>query len=75
MIIPKEFINYNNKLYWIYRKVNQTSIKENSVQDVKTFWNCDMVVKHKNQDTDILLFLVEIPELEIVETPEVELIN
>lgn len=75
MILPKEYINYNNKLYWIYRKVNQTSIKEDRVQDVKTFWNCDMVVKHKNQDDNILLFLVEIPELEVVVDPEVELIN
>jgi hypothetical protein len=62
-MLPREYINYNDKLYWIYRKVKQNQIKEGFVQDIKTYWNCDVVVKHRNQNDDLLLFLIEIPEV------------
>ena len=65
MMLPREFVNYNNKLHWVYRKVKPDTIKEGFVQDVKTFWSCDVVVKHRNQTDDYLLFLREIPEIEI----------
>lgn len=66
-MFPKEFINYNSKLYWIYRKIKQTQIKEGYVQDVKTYWGCDIVIKHRNQVDEYLFFLREIPEVELVE--------
>jgi len=65
MILNKELINLNNKLYYIYRKVNKNSINEGYLSDVKEYWDCPMVVKH-NQNQDILLFLREIPDAEIV---------
>ncbi len=64
---PKEFVNYQNKLYWIYRKVKQERIKEGFVQDIKNYWNCDIVIKHRFNDSDVLLFLREITDLEILD--------
>jgi hypothetical protein len=65
-MIPKEFVNYQDKLYWIYRKVKHHQVKEGSVNDLKEFWMCDMVVRNKNQNDDALLFLREIEEAKIV---------
>jgi hypothetical protein len=66
MILNKELVVYLDKLYWVYRKVKQEQIKEDYVQDVKEFWNCDVVVKHKNQTDNSLLFLRLIDDAEIV---------
>lgn len=63
---PKEFVNYQNKLYWIYRKVKHDKIKEGFIQEIKDFWRCDIVLKHRFNEDDVLLFLREIPELEIL---------
>ena len=63
---PKEFVNYQNKLFWIYRKIKQDRIKEGHVNDIKEFWKCDIVIKHRFNDNDLLLFLREIPDLEIL---------
>ena len=64
-MLPKEFINYQDKLYWVYRKVKHSQVKEGSVTDLRDFWMCDMVVRSKTQD-DTLLFLREIEEAKIV---------
>jgi hypothetical protein len=63
----KEFINYDNKLYSVYRKVKNDSIKEEFIQDMKIFWNCDIVVKSQSQNGELFLFLREIPEVELVD--------
>ena len=60
-MIPKELVQYQNKLYYIYKKMKPDSIKNGYVNDVKEFWECDVVVKSKNDDT--LLFLREIEEV------------
>jgi len=65
-MIPKEFVNYQDKLYWVYRKVKHHQVKEGSVNDLKEFWMCDMVVRNKNQNDDTLLFMREIEEATIV---------
>jgi hypothetical protein len=65
-MVPKEFVNYQDKLYWIYRKVKHHQVKEGSVNDLKEFWMCDMVVRNKNQNDDTLLFMREIEEATIV---------
>lgn len=60
-----EYINYQGKLYYIYRRTKSNKIKENYVQEIKDFWMCDIVLKYTNEvDTDFL-FLREIPELQI----------
>ena len=65
-MLPKEFVNYQDKLYSVFKKVKQSSIKEGYLNDVKDFWNCDIVVKSRTNDQDILLFLREIEEATIV---------
>jgi ubiquitin C-terminal hydrolase len=64
-----EMVNYQDKLYWIYRKINKDRIKEGHILDVRDAWHCDTVLKTKNQEEDILLFLVEIPDAIIIDTP------
>jgi ubiquitin C-terminal hydrolase len=61
-----EMINYQEKLYWIYRKINKDRIKENHILDVRDAWHCSTVLKTKNQEEEILLFLIEIPDAIIV---------
>ena len=65
-MLTKELVNYQDKLYWIYRKVKHHQVKEGSINDLKEFWLCDMVVRNKNQNDDTLLFLREIEEAIIV---------
>ena len=65
-MLSREYVNYQDKLYWIYRKVKHHQVKEGSVNDLKEFWMCDMVVRNKNQNDDALLFLREIEEAVIV---------
>jgi hypothetical protein len=65
-MLLKEFINYQNKLYWIYRKIKESHVKEENIQHIKEFWNCDIVLKFRNGEIDSLLFLREIPELEVL---------
>ncbi len=62
-----EIINYQDKLYYIYRRFPKSQIKEGFINDVKDLWRCDMVLKKKNEDDETLIFLVEIPEAVIVE--------
>jgi hypothetical protein len=65
-MLPREYITYQDRLYWIYRKVKQHQIKEGSVTELKDFWMCDVVVKSRTQTDDLLLFLREIEEAKIV---------
>jgi len=66
-MLPKEYITYQDKLFWIYRKVKQSQIKEGSVTDLKDFWMCDVVVKSRNQNDELLLFLREIEDAIVTE--------
>jgi hypothetical protein len=65
-MLPKEYINYQDKLYWVYRKVNQSQVKEDSVSDLKDFWMCNIVIRSRNQNDSTLLFMREIEEAKIV---------
>ena len=65
-MLSKELIHYNDKLYWVYRKVKQSHVKENHINDVKDMWLCDLVLRSKNQDETQLLFVREIEEATIV---------
>ena len=67
-LLNKELVNYQDKLYWIYRKVKQSQIKNEFISDLKNFWMCDLVVKDKNSDDAKLLFLREISDAIIVGT-------
>lgn len=66
MLLNKELVSYREKLYWVYRKVRQDHIKEGFVNNVKDYWKCDIVVRSKNNNDDILLFLKEIEDITVV---------
>jgi hypothetical protein len=65
-MLNKELISYQNKLYYVYRKIKHDRIKDGYVNDVKDFWNCDVVVKSRVNNDDTLLFLREIEEVTYV---------
>lgn len=62
-----ELVNYQDKLYYIYRRIDKNRIKEGFINDVKDAWHCDIVLKKKSEEDDTLIFLVEIPDAVIVE--------
>jgi hypothetical protein len=62
-----ELVNYNDKLYQVYRKINVNRIKEGFINNVKELWHCDLVLRNKNVDQETLIFLIEIPDAVIVE--------
>jgi|688.fasta_scaffold549487_2 hypothetical protein len=74
-MLTKELVNYHDKLYWVYRKIKQSQVKNGSITDLKEFWVCDMVVKSKNNNDDILLFMREIPDAEIVVEEELTVVS
>lgn len=65
-MVKYEYINFKENLYYVYRKVNVNAIKEQYIQDVKTIWGCDIVLKYHFETGDMLFFLRQIPELEIL---------
>lgn len=62
-----EFVNYQDKLYWVYRKIHADRIKDGHILDVRDAWHCDTVLRSKNQEDEMLIFLVEIKDAEIIE--------
>jgi len=63
-MINHELINYNDKLYFIYRKYNASIVKEDKIIDLMKLLECDIVLKKNNQET-ILYYLKEIKELDV----------
>ena len=61
-MIPKDIVVYQNKLYYVYRKLRTSQIKDGYVNDIKELWMCDVVVKNKIQQDENLLFLREIED-------------
>jgi len=61
-----EYVQYQDKLYYVYRKFKHNQIKEQYIQEIKDLFLCDIVLKQKNQDNDLLIFLREVVELEIL---------
>ena len=55
-MIPKELVNYQDKLYYIFRKMKPHQIKDRDINDVKEYWGCDVVVKNRINNDDTLLF-------------------
>jgi len=66
MSLNKELVNYQDRLYWVYRKVKQTQVKSEHITDLRDYWLCDLVVKDRNSDDSKLLFLREISDAVIV---------
>jgi hypothetical protein len=65
-MVPKDLVNYQDKLYFIYKKMKPHQVKDGYMNDLKDLWRCDVVVRNRINNDDTLLFLREIPEVEIV---------
>jgi hypothetical protein len=65
-MLNKELLKYNQTLYWVYRRIKESQVKMDKVNELKEYWNCDIILKQKVQEDDTLIFLKEIPELEIL---------
>jgi hypothetical protein len=65
-MLNKELFKYQDKLYYVFKKLRQSQIKEGYINDVKERWNCDLVVRSRQQNDDTLIFLIEIEEATIV---------
>ena len=63
MIFGKEVVQYQNNLYYIYRKLKPGSVKEGRINDLKEFWMCDIALRQQ----ETILFCRHIPNAEIVE--------
>jgi hypothetical protein len=56
MILNKQLVNFNNELYWVYRKVRVEQVADpNSLKD---FWMCDITLRQQ----EWLWFCRHIPE-------------
>jgi hypothetical protein len=64
-MLNKELVNYQDKLYYIHRKLKPHQVKDGYVNHIKELWRCDVVVRSKHNNDDNLLFLREIEELQI----------
>lgn len=67
MLLNKELLRYQDKLFWIYRKIKQEFINEQYVQELREFWMCDLILKQKTSQGEVFIFLREIPEATIIE--------
>jgi hypothetical protein len=65
-MLNKELIKYQDKLYYIFKRLRQSQVKEGYINEIKELWRCDVVVKSRQQNDDTLLFLREIEEATIV---------
>lgn len=65
-MLNKELLKYQDKLYYVFKKLKQSQVKEGYINDVKEWWNCDVVVKSRQQNDDTLIFLREIEDAIIV---------
>jgi len=67
-MLCKELFNFQDKLYFIERKFNESRIKPEFIEDFKNYLGCDNVVRqmYKQTNENYLLFLKEIPEAEIL---------
>ena len=67
-MLCKELFNFQDKLYFIERKFNESRIKPEFIEDFKNYLGCDSVVRqmYKQTNENYLLFLKEIPEAEIL---------
>ena len=64
----QEYVNHQDKLYMVYRKINQAKINTDYLNEIKKLWHCDIVLRQKNSPSgEFLLFLREIPEVEYVD--------
>ena len=57
-----QFINFNDKLYYVYRKMREKNIKPGATEFILSLWHCDVALK-QNED---VFFCRIIEDAEIV---------
>lgn len=69
-MVSMEYINYQERLFWVYRRVKENNIKQEGIPLIRDFWRCDIVLKQNNHHGGdvLLLFLREITEAVILES-------
>lgn len=67
-MLCKELFNFQNKLFYIDRRVRESHISQDSINELKSIWKIDTVVRQnsKNTNESFYLFLKEIKDVEIV---------
>lgn len=67
-MLCKELFNFQNKLFYIDRRVRESHISQDSINELKSIWKIDTVVRQnsKNTNESFYLFLKEIKDAEIV---------
>jgi hypothetical protein len=68
-MLNKELFNFQDKLYIIERKVKETQVKPEFINELKEYWGYDNVVKQtfKQTNESVYLFLTEVVDVEIIE--------
>lgn len=66
-MISREYLFYNDKLYWVYRRIRDKSYPEDFIIDIRKFYGCDNVLRTKNQDVSMLVFVNEVTDATIVD--------
>jgi len=66
-MIPRyELINYQDKLYYVYRRIPEKPEVGDILSELKEYWMCDLILKNKKDDNNMLIFLREIPDADII---------
>jgi hypothetical protein len=67
-MLCKELFNFQNKLFYIDRRVRESHISQDSINELKSIWKIDTVVRQNSKNTNegFYLFLKEIKDAEIV---------
>jgi hypothetical protein len=68
-MLCKELFNFQDKLFYIDRKIKESHLHYDFINELKSFWKIDTVVKQnsKTPNEGYYLFLVEIKEAEIID--------
>lgn len=65
-ILNKEFLEYQGKLYWVYRKIKQTTLVKGGLDTIKESYFCNHVLKHGDESSGYYVFLREVSEVEVL---------
>lgn len=67
-MLCKELFNFQDKLFYIDRRMKESSIPQNMVNELKSIWGIDTVVRQNSKQTNesYYLFLKEIKDAEII---------
>ena len=68
-MLCKELFNFQNKLFYIDRRMKESSVPQNMINELKSIWEIDMVVRQNSEQTNenYYLFLKEIKDAEVID--------